>query len=104
LHYGFSKGWTQWIYRHNRYSSQEAIARIENKPPFKEIFTKNTSKRNPALKSWLSRLPGWPFLRFFQAYVLSLGFLEGVPGFIYCMNMAYYEFLIQIKMREYRRS
>ncbi len=103
LHYGFSKGWTQWINRHNKYSSQEAIARIENRPAFKTIFTKNSSKRNPALKSWLSRLPGWPFLRFLQAYILSLGFLEGIPGFIYCMNMSYYEFLIQIKMREYRK-
>lgn len=104
LHYGFSKGWTQWINRHNKYSTQEAIARVEYRPPFKTIFTKNSSKRNPALKSWLSRIPGWPFLRFFQAYILSFGFLEGVPGFIYCMNMSYYEFLIQIKMREYKRG
>lgn len=104
LHYGFSKGWTQWVDRHNRYSSQEAIARLENTPPFKNIFTKNSSIRNPALKSWLTKVPGWPFLRFFQAYILSLGFLEGIPGFIYCINMAYYEFLIQIKIREIRKA
>ncbi len=103
LHYGFSKGWSQWIDRHNKYSTQEALARIENIPPFKNIFTKHSSIRNPALKSWLCRLPGWPFLRFFQAYVLSLGFLEGIPGFIYCINMSYYEFLIQIKIRERRK-
>ncbi|SEL24707.1 glycosyltransferase family 2 protein [Parapedobacter koreensis] len=100
LHYGFSKGWSQWIDRHNRYSSQEAVARIQDQPPFKHIFSGNQSARNPALKSWLSRIPGWPFLRFFHAYVLKFGFLEGKPGFIYCTNMAYYEFLIQIKMRE----
>lgn len=103
LHYGFSKGWSQWINRHNRYSNEEAIDRVKNKPPFKNIFSKNSSTRNPALKSWLCRLPGWPFLRFFQAYILSLGFLEGIPGFIYCINMAYYEFLIQIKIREQRK-
>ncbi len=100
LHYGFSKGWSQWIDRHNQYSSQEAVARLHNRPPFKNIFTSNQSIRNPALKSWLSRMPGWPFLRFLHAYILKLGFLEGKPGFIYCTNMAYYEFLIQIKMRE----
>ena len=100
LHYGFSKGWYQWMERHNKYSSQEAKARFDNKLPFKDIFESNTSKRNPALKSLLSKLPGWPFLRFVQAYIFSLGFLEGKPGFIYCTNMAYYEFLIQIKMRE----
>ncbi len=104
LHYGFSKGWTQWIDRHNRYSTQEAIARAQNKPPFKSVFSKNSSKRNPALKSWLTKLPGWPFIRFFQAYILSLGFLEGIPGFIYCINMAYYEFMIQIKIREHRKA
>jgi len=104
LHYGFSKGWYQWIERHNRYSSQEAVARLNSRPPFKNIFSGHGSIRNPALKSWLSQVPGWPLLRFLQAYFLSLGFLEGMPGFIYCVNMAYYEFLIKIKMRELKRG
>ncbi|MBC7509976.1 MAG: glycosyltransferase family 2 protein, partial [Ferruginibacter sp.] len=55
------------------------------------------------LKSWLSHIPGWPLLRFLHAYFINLGFLEGVPGFIYCVNMGYYEFLIKIKMREIAR-
>ena len=100
LHYSFSKGWSQWIERHNKYSSLEAVARRQRRPPFRNIFVSNSSIRNPALKSWLSQIPGWPLLRFFHAYVMNLGFLEGVPGFIYCTNMAYHEFLIQIKMRE----
>jgi glycosyltransferase involved in cell wall biosynthesis len=100
LHYGFSKGWTHWLERHNRYSSQEAIARLRNRPPFMHVFARHASTRNPALKSWLSSLPGWPILRFFQAYLLNFGFLEGAQGFVYCVNIAYYEFLIQIKMRE----
>ncbi len=104
LHYGFSKGWFQWIERHNRYSNQEALARLNSRPPFKNIFSGHGSARNPALKSWLTGVPGWPLLRFLQAYFLSLGFLEGMPGFIYCVNMAYYEFLIKIKMRELKRA
>lgn len=100
LHYGFSKGWYHWIERHNKYSTLEASVRLHNSPPFKNIFASHSSVRNPALKSWLSRLPGWPVLRFLQAYVFSFGFLEGMPGFIYCINMGYYEFLIQIKVRE----
>jgi glycosyltransferase involved in cell wall biosynthesis len=103
LHYAFSKGWFVWFDRHNRYSTQEAAERLSNCPPFENIFTGNSSVRNPALKSWLSRLPGWPVLRFVQAYILNLGFLEGVPGLIYCTNMGFYEFLIQIKMREIRK-
>ena len=104
LHYSFSKGWTEWIDRHNKYSGQEAEARLYNRPPFSNIFNKHSSIRNPALKSWLIRLPGWPLLRFLHAYFFNLGFLEGSPGFIYCVNMAYHEFLISIKMRELRRK
>ena len=104
LHYGFSKGWYAWIERHNRYSTLEAKSRLFQTPPLKNIFSKNKSQRNPALKSWLIKIPGWPFLRFFHAYFLNLGFLEGMPGFIYCVNMAYYEFLIKIKIRELKKS
>ncbi len=104
LHYGFSKGWFHWVDRHNRYSGQEAFVRLNNCPPFKNIFTRHGSVRNPALKSWLSRIPGWPMLRFIQAYFFNLGFIEGTPGLIYCANIAYYEFLIQIKMREIKKA
>ena len=104
LHYGFSKGWFAWIERHNKYSTQEAVSRLGSKPPLKNILSKHGSVRNPALKSHLSNIPGWPLLRFLQAYFFSLGFLEGKAGFIYCLNMAYYEFLIKIKMREIRNA
>jgi glycosyltransferase involved in cell wall biosynthesis len=100
LHYGFSKGWTHWLARHNKYSTLEAVSRLESTPPFKNIFNRNSSIRNPALKSWLIRVPGWPFFRFFYSYILRLGFFEGAQGFIYCVNMGYYEFLIKIKIRE----
>ncbi|MUP45430.1 glycosyltransferase family 2 protein [Gramella sp. BOM4] len=104
LHYSFSKGWQEWMERHNKYSTQEAKARLKNCPPFRNIFNKTSSIRNPALKSWLIRVPGWPLLRFLHAYFFNLGFLEGSPGFIYCVNMAYHEFLIYIKIRELKRN
>jgi glycosyltransferase involved in cell wall biosynthesis len=104
LHYGFSKGWAHWIERHNRYSGQEAIARLAKKPPFRDIFSAHGSVRNPALKSWLSKVPGWPLLRFCHAYFFNLGFTEGIPGFIYCANIAWYEFVIQVKMREIKKQ
>jgi len=102
LHYGFSKGWGQWVDRHNRYSTLEASARLQNLPPLKNLLSKHPSSRNPAIKAWLSRIPGWPLIRFAHAYFINLGFLEGVPGLIYCINISYYEFLIQIKIRELR--
>lgn len=104
LHYGFSKGWGHWVERHNRYSTQEARARISDHYNIRTVFSRHASSRNPALKYFLSRIPGWPVLRFLYAYIFKIGIVEGKLGFIYCVNMAYYEFLIRIKMRELRRS
>lgn len=104
LHFSFSKGWSQWIDRHNKYSTLEAKDRLYKRPPFKNIFSKHSSIRNPALKSWLCLLPGWPLLRLIHIYFLNLGFLEGKPGLIYSINIAYHEFLISIKMRELRKN
>ena len=102
LHFAFSKGWVHWLDRHNRYSTAEAIARLGEKRSLSDVFTRNPSQRNAALKVLLTQVPGWPALRFFHAYFFKLGLLEGTPGFVYCANMAYYEFLIKIKMRELR--
>ncbi len=79
LHYGFSKGWSQWIDRHNRYSTEEAKARLNQKPPFQHIFSSHASVRNPALKSWLSRIPGWPLLPFYPGISAESGFSGRCP-------------------------
>ncbi len=104
LHYSFSKGWSEWIVRHNKYSSQEAAERLYSCPPFQNMFSSHPSIRNPALKGWLSKLAIWPLIRFCQAYFINLGFIEGVPGFIYCTIYCFQEFTILIKMRELRRN
>lgn len=104
LHHTVSKGWATWLERHNRYSTQEAAERLRTAVQWKAIFARDPSVRNKALKPLVSRIPGWPLLRFVQAYLLSGGFTEGRAGFTYCVNLAYYEFLIQIKQREMKRS
>ncbi|MGO8696306.1 MAG: glycosyltransferase family 2 protein [Limisphaerales bacterium] len=103
-HYGLSKGIGFWLERHNRYATLEAAARLSAKIEWRNVFSAHGSKRNQALKPIVSRLPGWPLIRFFITYVLRLGFLEGRPGFVYCASLAFYEFLIRIKMREARLS
>ena len=99
-HYALSKGFGPWLDRHNRYATLEAAARLNAPAAWRDVFSAHGSKRNKALKPLVSRVPGWPLIRFFITYVLGLGFLEGRPGFVYCANLAYYEFLIRIKMRE----
>ena len=104
LHYAFSKGWTAWVERHNRYSTQEAGDRAYAKISLHDAFVANPSRRNTALKRLTSRIPGWPLLRFFHTYMLRGGFLDGGAGLRYCTMVAYYEFLIQLKMRELGRQ
>jgi glycosyltransferase involved in cell wall biosynthesis len=103
-HRPFSKGWSDWLERHNKYSSKEALERVDL--PFRPsaIFMKRGPERNRALKGVVSCVPGWPFIRFAVPYFMKLGFLEGAVGFIYCANLGYYEFLIQIKMREIKAA
>lgn len=100
LHYAFRKGWGDWLERHNRYSSDEALYRSSAVINYPDIFSKHPSKRKIALKVLASRLFCWPILKFILDYLLKLGFLDGKGAFTYCFNMAYYEYLIQIKIRE----
>ncbi|HEY8966140.1 MAG TPA: glycosyltransferase family 2 protein [Candidatus Methylacidiphilales bacterium] len=92
LHYGFSKGWEVWKARHRRYAAQEAAERLSGLAAvaWGDLF-RNRSLRNKALKPLVSRLPGWPLLRFVHAYVLTGGFLDGGPGLRYCLALAAYE-------------
>jgi glycosyltransferase involved in cell wall biosynthesis len=101
-HYAMSKGIGPWLDRHNRYATLEAAARLSAPIVWRNVFSSHGSKRNQALKPIVSRFPGWPLIRFFITYVLRFGFVEGRLGFVYCANLAYYEFLIRLKMREER--
>ena len=103
-HYALRKGWADWLDRHNRYSTREAQERLEANLDWHGVFSAEGPRRNRALKTWVSRVPGWPLARFVLTYLFHLGFLEGRTGFVYCANLAYYEFLIQIKMHELARK
>lgn len=103
LHYAFSKGWSHWFEKHNKYSSVEAKLRYKDSFSWKSVFSKNSTIRNATLKILLTRLPGWPIIRFLYAYFFRLGFMEGKPGFILSANWAIYEYMIQIKMDELER-
>lgn len=103
LHFAFSKGWSHWVDRHNKYSDREAIEILQQSINWKDIFSVHSSVRKKAIRPFLSKVPGWPLLRFFSMYFLKFGFLEGWPAFVYCLNLAYYEFLIQIKMDEIQK-
>ena len=98
------KGIEDWIAKHNRYSSLEAHERISNTRRLNgSIISKNPVERKRALKDIFYRLPGRPFLRFFIMYILQLGFLDGYPGFVFCILRGIQEFHISTKMNELKR-
>lgn len=100
LHYAFSKGWTFWFNRHNRYSSLEAKERLQTNYKIQDMVSRNQSIRKEAIKQFMSRLPGWPFIRFAHSFFFKGGILEGIPGLLYSINISIYEYMIQLKMFE----
>jgi glycosyltransferase involved in cell wall biosynthesis len=104
IHYNFSKGVGEWIDKHNRYASLEALEGMkllaqpsESRP---SLFDSDRAIRRRALKNLSFRLPWRPLLKFVYLYVWQRGFLDGRAGFAYCVLQAFYEYMIVLKMRE----
>lgn len=106
IHFPFSKGLTDWIWRHNRYSSYEAEETMrslsEERFHWRSLGSRDRQARRIALKTLSFRLPGRPILKFFYLYFLKGGLLDGAPGFHYCMLQSIYEYFIVLKVREAR--
>jgi len=107
VHYNFSKGITEWIEKHNRYSLLEAYEgmRLLHAPSGEQpsFFGSDPALRRKALKNLSFRLPGRPFLKFAYLYLWQGGWLDGRPGLTYCVLQSYYEYMIVLKMRELER-
>jgi glycosyltransferase involved in cell wall biosynthesis len=103
LHYSFSKGMAEWFAKHNYYSTDEAL--LEFKSALETInisdFISTTSvKRRRILKTFSKKLWFRPLFRFLYIFVIKFGFLDGMIGLRYCILMAIYEYMIEIKKKE----
>ncbi len=102
-HLNFSKGIDDWVGRHNRYSSEEAAeaaALCEGPVPLGDVLSGDSLARKRALKRLHARLPARWLWKFLYLYVGKGGFLDGYPGFAYCMLNGFYDFLISVKIVE----
>ncbi|WP_088241399.1 glycosyltransferase family 2 protein [Calothrix rhizosoleniae] len=102
-HYANSKGFSDWLERHDRYSSWEAKWAFDflETNNLEAFGTKGKNRlRVIAAKFWLLRPPA----RFIYMYFIRLGFLEGWESFIYCLLHAMYEFMTIIKIIELKRK
>ncbi len=105
IHYPFSKGLEDWLARHNRYSTLEAMENLkhlrEGRVDWAGLFAfRDPVRRRRALKALSFRLPFRPTLRFLYMYFLRLGVLDGLPGYTYCRLISIYEYMIVQKMKE----
>jgi glycosyltransferase involved in cell wall biosynthesis len=105
-HYPFNKGFSEWLAKHNRYSTMEASLKFEQEsswPDLGQLLSSDPLRRRKAVKSLAYRLPGRPILMFFALYILRGGFMEGRAGLTFSLLRAWYEFMIDCKYRELRR-
>lgn len=107
VHYNFSKGIAEWIEKHNRYSSLEAVEGMKViHQQFQDrsgIMSADPALRRRALKELSFRLPCRPLVKFLYLYLWQRGCLGGKAGFTYCRLQSFYEYLIVVKMRELQR-
>ncbi len=93
---------SRYIQKHNEYSNWESrvlLQRGEDKELPPSLFGTQAQRRR-WLKRKLFAVPGSPVLLFLYRYVLRLGFLDGVPGLIYCGFQAVQVFHTKAKIYE----
>lgn len=94
----------RYIQKHNEYSNWEALVWREGggDDELQPAFFGTQAQRRRWLRKKFLRLPGSPFFFFFYKYILRMGFLDGVPGLIYCGFQGIQFFHIKAKIYESR--
>jgi glycosyltransferase involved in cell wall biosynthesis len=97
----------RYIQKHNEYSNWEASVWLNpgrddsELPP--ALFGTQAQRRRWLRRRFL-RFPGSPMVFFFYKYVFRLGFLDGIPGLIYCAMQGVQFFHIKAKIFELQRG
>jgi glycosyltransferase involved in cell wall biosynthesis len=94
---------SRYILKHNEYSNWEARVLLQPEGGQEEVSADllgTQAQRRRWLKRNLYRLPGSPVLLFLYRYIVRLGFLDGVPGLIYCAFQAVQMFHSKAKIYE----
>ena len=102
------RGLEAWIAKINMVSDWDADEFLTGLGQAKLLAADDSEYVELGKTRWLrihiwNRLPLFirPFLLFFFKYIIKLGFLDGMAGFVYCSLMHYwYYFLISCKVKE----
>jgi len=103
---------SDWVDKHNRYATLEARSAIEARGGAKDAIKADLLGPLPQRVRWIKlkvfyRLPLFirPILYFLYRYVLRLGFLDGLVGFVFhFMHGLWYRVLVDAKILEARRK
>jgi glycosyltransferase involved in cell wall biosynthesis len=97
---------SRYIQKHDDYSNWESRVLLQrgddaDLPP---SLWGTQAQRRRWLKRKLFAIPGSPVLLFLYRYILRFGFLDGVPGLIYCGFQAVQMFHTKAKIYELKRK
>lgn len=99
---------SRYIQKHDEYSNWEARVLLErgndNDKELPPSLFGSQAQRRRWLKRKLFAVPGSPVLLFLYRYLLRFGFLDGVPGLIYCGFQAVQMFHTKAKIYELKRK
>jgi glycosyltransferase involved in cell wall biosynthesis len=94
---------SHYIRKHDEYSNWEArvwLAGDANARDLAPSLFGSQAQRRRWLRKKFFAIPGSPVLFFFYKYIFSMGFLDGVPGLIYCGLQGVQFFHIKAKIHE----
>ncbi|HEY6769748.1 MAG TPA: glycosyltransferase family 2 protein [Candidatus Sulfotelmatobacter sp.] len=94
----------RYLAKHNEYSNWEAKVLFQGPALTREELSPTLFGNQAQRRRWLKKrffgLPGSPMLFFLYKYIFRLGFLDGMPGLIYCTLQSTHFFHIKAKMHE----
>jgi glycosyltransferase involved in cell wall biosynthesis len=96
---------SRYIQKHDEYSNWEARVWLQGEAGYRDLppsLFGTQAQRRRWLKKKFQALPGSPVALFFYRYLLCLGFLDGVPGLVYCGFQAVQLFHVKAKVYELR--
>ena len=98
---------SRYIQKHDEYSTWEAHVWSREEISYDDLppsLVGTQAQRRRWLKKHFMRLPGSPIVLFLYKYFFRMGFLDGVPGLIYCGFQAIQLFHTKSKIYELRTS
>jgi len=101
---------SDWITKHNKYSTLEMISHFENKSSYEikeKLFGSQVERKRWLKNVVFYKMPLFirPFMYFIYRYIIRLGFLDGKEGFIWhVLHGFWYRFLVDVKVYEIEKK